>query len=356
MAGLSSFPGNIDEFTRHFEISAAEVPYVQRFQELKLKANRTPLEETEMSQLATRLRPNFISSEDFNKFQDALVSMQVFIRDNVVGYIDTMKTQVDVAKDNALIAIETKKNGVIEYLDGTEAGKMRNDIGVMADLQTSAKASLVKAINEVNAKAPLDASTTQKGVVKLSNATNSTSESESATPKAVKEVYDLANSKETTTGAQAKADAVKTYVNNLTWQKSKMTADGGTAINLAIGTDLHTHAFSTGFYMGSGIINAPSTGWYYFEVMKHNDAFMTINAYNLDATINTFYQKKKINGTWGSWSADLFQSVSNGKADLEYAITQNKGERSLKLEVSPRSRNWSTGSTRFSKVDTEDKQ
>ncbi|RUQ17704.1 phage tail protein [Escherichia coli] len=42
-----------------------------------------------------------------------------------------------------------------------------------------------------------DASTTKKGVVRLSSATNSTSESQAATPKAVKAAYDLANGKYT---------------------------------------------------------------------------------------------------------------------------------------------------------------
>ncbi|WP_251296693.1 tail fiber protein, partial [Escherichia coli] len=42
-----------------------------------------------------------------------------------------------------------------------------------------------------------DATTAQKGIVQLSNATNSTSESQAATPKAVKAAYDLANGKYT---------------------------------------------------------------------------------------------------------------------------------------------------------------
>ncbi|WP_249508669.1 phage tail protein, partial [Escherichia coli] len=42
-----------------------------------------------------------------------------------------------------------------------------------------------------------DASTTRKGLVQLSSATNSTSETQAATPKAVKAAYDLANGKYT---------------------------------------------------------------------------------------------------------------------------------------------------------------
>ncbi len=41
-----------------------------------------------------------------------------------------------------------------------------------------------------------DATTARKGLVQLSSATNSTSETQAATPKAVKAVYDLANGKQ----------------------------------------------------------------------------------------------------------------------------------------------------------------
>lgn len=186
MAGLSSFPESIDSFVRHYEVSASEVPYVIKFQELKLKINRTPEEETELGQLATRLRPNFISSEDFNKFQDALVSMQVFIRDNVAGYIDT-------ARDNALIAIDQKKNAIIVYLDSLEAGRLRNDLGVMDELTTVTKSSLVAAINEVRAMAITEASTSNKGIVRLNDSIDNSSVNEAATSNAIKKVVDYAD-------------------------------------------------------------------------------------------------------------------------------------------------------------------
>nr|WP_211749707.1 phage tail protein [Paenibacillus sp. Marseille-Q4541] len=136
-----------------------------------------------------RLRSKFISSDDWNQFQNALVEMQLFLKNNVEGYIDGMVVQVDVARDNALIAIDQKKNAIIVYLDSLEAGKLRNDIGVMAELNTNAKNSLVAAVNEVNSKAPTDASTTQKGIVQLAS-TSSTSEVLAATPKLVKDVSD----------------------------------------------------------------------------------------------------------------------------------------------------------------------
>lgn len=184
-----AFPQEVYQFQLRTEILASDVPYVQRFQELKLKANRTPEEETEMSNLMARLRSKFISSDDWNQFQNALVEMQLFLKNNVEGYIDGTVVQVDEARDNALIAIDQKKNAIIVYLDSLEAGKLRNDIGVMAELNTNAKNSLVAAVNEVNSKAPTDASTTQKGIVQLAS-TSSTSEVLAATPKLVKDVSD----------------------------------------------------------------------------------------------------------------------------------------------------------------------
>lgn len=72
------------------------------------------------------------------------------------------------------------------------------------------------------------ASTTQKGVVKLNSATNSTSETEAATPKAVKVAYDLANTAKSNAGnAQTKADSAYTLANtaNTTANSAKSIAE-----------------------------------------------------------------------------------------------------------------------------------
>ncbi|HHZ6258909.1 TPA: phage tail protein, partial [Escherichia coli] len=62
---------------------------------------------------------------------------------------------------------------------------------------TRAETAAKRAEDIASAVALEDASTTKKGVVQLSSATNSTSESQAATPKAVKAAYDLANGKYT---------------------------------------------------------------------------------------------------------------------------------------------------------------
>ncbi|WVD61447.1 phage tail protein [Orbus mooreae] len=80
-----------------------------------------------------------------------------------------------------------------------------------------------------------DASTTQKGVVKLNSAINSTSIVDAATPSAVKTAYDLANTANTTANtaktnaatAQTKADSAYTLAStvNTTANTAKSTAE-----------------------------------------------------------------------------------------------------------------------------------
>lgn len=62
---------------------------------------------------------------------------------------------------------------------------------------TRAETAAKRAEDIASAVALEDASTTKKGIVQLSSATNSTSELQAATPKAVKAAYDLANGKYT---------------------------------------------------------------------------------------------------------------------------------------------------------------
>ncbi|HGV6171926.1 TPA: prophage tail fiber N-terminal domain-containing protein, partial [Escherichia coli] len=66
---------------------------------------------------------------------------------------------------------------------------------------TRAETAAKRAEDIADAVSLEDASTTKKGVVQLSSATNSTSETQAATPKAVKAAYDLANAKYTAQGA-----------------------------------------------------------------------------------------------------------------------------------------------------------
>ncbi|MFI2856774.1 pyocin knob domain-containing protein [Paenibacillus sp. JSM ZJ436] len=333
MASLSNFPNQVDTFLIKSEIQASDIPAIQRFQELKIKPNRTSFEESELANLTNQLRSKLMSADEWNKFQDALVNMQLFIKENVDDYITERQQAIETGKDNALIAINQKMSNIIVYLDGTTAGQLRNDIGVMGDLATTNKTSLVQAVNEVNAKVNNisipDASTSVKGIVQLSTSTTSTSTTTAATPSAVKAAYDLASGRETTTGAQTKATTAETnakaYTDAKAWQKVPVTSDLGYAIDIST-QNLNT-ARKTGWYMGSNVTNAPTTGWWYFEIVRHNDSWEVQKAYDFNVA-GSYRQRTKQNGVWTAWSEDLFQSVVNGKNAVAAAINGKNGNAS----------------------------
>lgn len=143
MAYRSNFPSEIDQFLEHYEIQAVDVPKVARFQELKLKFNRSPAEEEELKRLTTDLRDKIISAEDFNKFQDALVQMQVFIRDNVNVYIEEMQTDLENYANNAKTDITNTKNSFGTYVDQKTAelqnfaNQKKNEIQNVIDQTTA---------------------------------------------------------------------------------------------------------------------------------------------------------------------------------------------------------------------------
>lgn len=163
MANRSTFPQSIDTFLEHYDIQAHERASVLRYQALKTKATLTSSEQTELAELTALLRNKLFSPEDFNKLQDCITNLETFFRDNVEGYIATKQGELDVSivnaknsidstKDNALILIEQKKANIIEYIDSTTAGAIRNDMGDLLELETNTKLSLVEAINEVLSK------------------------------------------------------------------------------------------------------------------------------------------------------------------------------------------------------------
>ncbi|MEC0239245.1 pyocin knob domain-containing protein [Paenibacillus dokdonensis] len=192
-----------------------------------------------------------------------------------------------------------------------------------------------------------EASLTQKGIVQLSSSVSDTSEDKASTSKATKMAYDkavealnkandaksTADAAEKVDGAQAKADAAlaasNLYVDNKTWQKSLLTNDDGTS-RLISNKDLNT-VTKTGFYCGENLTNAPTTNagkWWYIEVqcMSTNTWVIQIARDLLSTTGNSYLQRTMTNGTWGTWSQDLFTSVASGKAAVKNAIEGRYGE------------------------------
>jgi|GEM_PF-4597134 len=145
----------IDEFDELQDLRWSDLQYLDEYRELKLKKNDgLPIDQNRLDELESIFKNKIITAARWNKFQNALVGMQTFIKDEVEGFIldkqqeitdytnskkqeiDTVVTDaqntVNATKDAALISIENKKDNVIEYLDGTTAGALRNDIGDMS--------------------------------------------------------------------------------------------------------------------------------------------------------------------------------------------------------------------------------
>ncbi|HAI2139163.1 TPA: hypothetical protein HI041_004324 [Escherichia coli] len=99
------------------------------------------------------------------------------------------KRAEDIASAVALEDASTTKKGIVQLSSATNS---------TSESQAATPKAVKAAYDLANGKyTAQDATTAQKGIVQLSSATNSTSESQAATPKAVKAAYDLANGKYT---------------------------------------------------------------------------------------------------------------------------------------------------------------
>ncbi|MEK8897309.1 phage tail protein, partial [Escherichia coli] len=99
------------------------------------------------------------------------------------------KRAEDIASAVALEDASTTKKGIVQLSSATNSTSES-----LAATPKAVKAAYELANGKYTAQ---DATTAQKGIVQLSNATNSTSEMLAATPKSVKAAYDLANGKYT---------------------------------------------------------------------------------------------------------------------------------------------------------------
>ncbi|HBD5379164.1 TPA: tail fiber protein, partial [Escherichia coli] len=118
-----------------------------------------------------------------------------------------------ISSDIAIKNLDTKNItfGDVEFINppATEtvvgvarfANEQEIDAGTDDSLAVSAKRLKQAIVKHEQSRNHPDATLTSKGIVQLSNATNSTSEKLAATPKAVKAAYDLANGKYTAQNA-----------------------------------------------------------------------------------------------------------------------------------------------------------
>lgn len=112
------------------------------------------------------------------------------------------------------------------------------------------------------------------------------------------------------------------YSNNKPIQHHQLTANNGTAIHLANGTDLNT-VTACGFYNGSNLLHAPTGSthsWTYIRVTKHinNNGWVLQEAIDFDGVVSAFRAQR--GGSWGAWQ---YYAVQNKVANFT-AVNQTK--------------------------------
>ncbi|WP_249824363.1 phage tail protein, partial [Escherichia coli] len=100
-----------------------------------------------------------------------------------------------------------------------------------------------------------DATTARKGLVQLSSATNSTSETQAATPKAVKAVYDLANGKQPADATLTALAGLATAADKLPYFTGNDTASLTTLTNVGRDILAKTSKQEVIHYLGLGATN-----------------------------------------------------------------------------------------------------
>jgi hypothetical protein len=93
LANRSTFPEQIDTFVELYDLPPSKVAQARRLQELKQKPTLNASEQAELNNLVTELGNYIITPETWNKFADAVVNMETFIKDEIDGYIDDKQAE-----------------------------------------------------------------------------------------------------------------------------------------------------------------------------------------------------------------------------------------------------------------------
>lgn len=141
----SEFPDKMDNLLELFNLPASLKPNAKRYKQLLTKETLSTMEKSEFNDLKVLLQDYLIDVQKFNLFGDILINMQKFFKEGVEPFVNELK-------NNATKEIQDRKDEVIDYMDSTTAGAIRSDIGIVKELNTENKDSLVGAVNEVNEK------------------------------------------------------------------------------------------------------------------------------------------------------------------------------------------------------------
>ena len=149
---LSNFPNSVDSFQFRSDISANDKVDIARINTLTLQATLSTDEQNELSGLIAKYRNKLFLADDLNAIQNSISNLQMYYKDKVDSKLTQNLTDINTETTNGLGQIDTKLASVNTYLDSTTAGALRVDLGVMGNLTTTDKSSLVNAVNEVKSK------------------------------------------------------------------------------------------------------------------------------------------------------------------------------------------------------------
>ncbi|MCY7171789.1 DUF859 domain-containing protein [Streptococcus gallolyticus subsp. gallolyticus] len=113
------------------------------------------------------------------------------------------------------------------------------------------------------------------------------------------------------------------YANNKPIQHHQLTANNGTAIKLADGSDLN-NTTEPGFYNGNNLLHAPTGSgahsWRYIRVTKHtnNNGFVLQEAIDFYGAVSAF--RVQAGGQWNDWK---YYAIQNKVAEFT-AVNQTK--------------------------------
>lgn len=122
----SEFNYLIDEFDELQDLRWSELQFLNEYKELKMKKNDgSPVDQVRLDELELIFENKIVTSARWNKFQNALVGMQTFIKDEVEGYVDIKQTEfqeyIDRFSKKGLYNPEKlyQVNNYVDFDDGT---------------------------------------------------------------------------------------------------------------------------------------------------------------------------------------------------------------------------------------------
>ncbi|HIA9333594.1 TPA: tail fiber protein [Escherichia coli] len=233
-----------------------------------------------------------------------------------------------ISSDIAIKNLDTKNItfGDVEFINppATEtvvgvarfANEQEIDAGTDDSLAVSAKRLKQAIVKHEQSRNHPDATLTSKGIVQLSNATNSTSEKLAATPKAVKAAYDLANAKYTAQDATTARKGIVqlSSATNSTSETQAATPKAVKAANDNANSRLAKNQNGADIQDKSAFLD--NIGVTSLTFMKHNGMIPTTD--NLDS----YGPEEKYLGTWSCPSQSTAKPESGYPEDTGNGVLE----------------------------------